>query len=69
MKYCHKNAEMQKRKFDDVTLQYSTEGKFLYLEIVSTQAVQISAAAKLLHNNRRVCDISSYKKKQYRAQK
>ena len=23
MKYCHENAEMQKRKFDDVTLQYS----------------------------------------------
>ena len=23
LKYCHENAEMQKRKFDDVTLQYS----------------------------------------------
>ena len=23
LKYCHENAEMQTRKFDDVTLQYS----------------------------------------------
>ena len=23
LKYCHENAEMQKRKFDDITLQYS----------------------------------------------
>ena len=26
LKYCHENAEMQKRKFDDITLQYSIEG-------------------------------------------
>ena len=25
LKYCHENAEMQKRKFDDVTLQYSIQ--------------------------------------------
>ena len=25
LKYCHENAEMQKRKFDDITLQYSIE--------------------------------------------
>ena len=25
LKYCHENAEMQKRKFDDVTLQYSID--------------------------------------------
>ena len=25
LKYCHENAEIQKRKFDDVTLQYSIE--------------------------------------------
>ena len=23
LKYCHENAEMQKQKFDDVTLRYS----------------------------------------------
>ena len=23
LKYCHENAEMQKRKFDDVTFRYS----------------------------------------------
>ena len=27
LKYCHENAEMQKRKFDDVTLQYSIIGQ------------------------------------------
>ena len=27
LKYCHENAEMQKRKFDDVTLQYSALGR------------------------------------------
>ena len=28
LKYGHENAEMQKRKFDDVTLRYSIIGAF-----------------------------------------
>ena len=30
LKYCHENAEMQKTKFDDVTLQYSIDLKIMW---------------------------------------
>ena len=42
LKYCHENAEMQKRKFDDVTLQYSIE-----LHMTSLWRHKVSAPSKI----------------------
>ena len=38
--YGHENAEMQKRKFDDVTLQYSIEFDIKKLKTIDVLLVQ-----------------------------
>ena len=40
LKYSHENAEMQKRKFDDVTLQYSIEFDLPQLLRLKSQKVE-----------------------------
>ena len=42
LKYCHENAEMQKRKFDDTTLQYSiaTDTWFWGIQVIFVKHIR-----------------------------
>ena len=65
LKYGHENAEMQKRKFDDVTLQYSIRCKNpLVMDFLSLSNVLVTKSGgaliwlgHLFEKNNRVCEL------------